>query len=77
MRVWPADFQRGFLADEKFRTAVDANIKSVRTIGDDLREAFFLRMQALVSAVQHDAQGMGPGGERAVEMERLAQMDCV
>src|SRR5208282_1488022 len=63
--------------NEKFRTAVDANIKNVRTVGDNLREAFFLHVQALVGAVQDDAQGMGPGGERAVEMQRFAQMGGV
>ena len=64
MRIWPADFQRGFLANEKFRTAVNANVESVRTIGDNLCEAFFLHVQALVGAVQDDAQGMGAGGEQ-------------
>ena len=77
MRVWPADFQRGFLANEKFRAAADANIKSVRTIGDDLCEAFFLHVQAIVSAIQDNAQGMSPGGERAVEMQLFAQMGGV
>ena len=60
MWVWPADFQGGFLANEKFRAAVDANIKSVRTIGDDLCEAFFLHVQALVSAVEDNTQWMCP-----------------
>jgi hypothetical protein len=44
MWVWPAHLQRGFLAYEKFRTAVDANVEGVRAIGDNLRETFFLRV---------------------------------
>lgn len=74
MRVWPPDFQRGFLANEKFRTTVDANTEGVGTIEDNFREAFFLHMQALIGAVQDDAQGMGAWGEGAVEMERFTQV---
>jgi hypothetical protein len=77
IRVWPADFQDGFLANEKFRTAVDANVEGVRTIRDNLREAFFLQVQALVGAVQDDAQRMGAGGEGAIEMERFTQIGGV
>ena len=77
IRVWPADFQHNILANEKFRTAVDANVKGIRTVGGNLREAFFLHVQALVRAVQGDAQGMGAGGEGAIEMERFAQMGGV
>ena len=51
MRVWPTHFQRGLLANEKFRAAVDANVQGVRAIGDNLREAFFLRVQAFVGTV--------------------------
>ena len=77
MRAWPADFQHGFLANEKFRTAVDANLEGVRTIRDNLREAFLLHVQAVVSPVQDDAQRMGAGGKAAIEMERFAQMGGV
>ena len=77
MWVWPADFQRDFLANEKFRTAVDANVEGVRTIRDNFREAFFLHVQALVGAVQGDAQWMGAGGEGAVEIERFTPMGRV
>ena len=73
MRVWPADFQHCFLAYKKFRTAVDANVKRVRTVGDNLRKAFFLHVQALVGAVQDDAQRVDAGGEEAIEMVRFAQ----
>ena len=73
MRVWPADFQHSFLAYKKFRTAVDANVKRVRTVGDNLRKAFFLHVQALVGAVQDDAQRVDAGGEEAIEMVRFAQ----
>jgi len=77
MRVWPLHFQRGFPANEKFRTAVYVNVQGVRTVGDNLREAFFLHVQGLIAAVQGDAQWMGSGGEGAVEMERFAQMGGV
>lgn len=77
IRVWPADFQDGFLTNEKFRTAVDANVEGVRTSRDNLRKAFFLNVQALVGSVQDDAQGMDAGGEGAIEMERFAQMGGV
>ena len=73
MRVWPADFQRGFLADEKFRTAANVNGKGVRIIGDNVSEAFLLHVQALVGAVQGDTQGMDAGGKGAFEMQRFAQ----
>jgi len=66
---WPSDFQRGFLPNEKFRMAIYANIEGVRTVGDDLREAFFLQVQAVVGVVEDDAEGMGASRERAVEME--------
>jgi hypothetical protein len=74
MRDRPADFQRGLLANEKFRTAVYANVEGVRTIRHNFCEAFLLQVQAVVSAVQDHAQGMSAGGEGAVEMERFAQM---
>jgi hypothetical protein len=72
-RIWPGDFQRGFLADEKFRTAANANVKGVRIIGDNVSEAFLLNVQALVGAVQSDTQGMDARGKGAVETERFAQ----
>lgn len=73
MLVWPVDIERGFLANEKFRTAANANSEGVRIIGDNLSEAFLLKVQTLVGAVQGDTQGVGAGGEGAIEMERFAQ----
>jgi len=73
MRIWPGDFQGDFLADEKFRTAANANVKGVRIIGDNVSEAFLLNVQALVGAVQGDTQGMDARGKGAVETERFAQ----
>jgi hypothetical protein len=74
MRVWPSYFQRDFLANQKSRAPGNSNVEGVRAIGHNLREAFFLHVQAFIAAVQRDAQGMGARGERAVEIERFPQM---
>lgn len=74
MRIWPSYFECGPLANEKSRSAVDANVERVRGIGDNLREALFLQVEAFVAAVQGDAQRMGSGGKKTVEVERFTLM---
>ena len=72
--VRPTNFQCSLLANEELGTADDSNAQSVRTLCEDLRQAFLLQVQVEVSVIQDYTQGMRASRERAVEMESFAHM---
>src|SRR5260370_29130372 len=53
--------------------AGDANGEGVFGVGANFAEAFFFGLQTFVGAIERDAELVGPGGERVLDMGRLGR----